>query len=57
MSQQKTLNTHSNDTQTITVPKQEYDRLQAVASHFEMMRNFFEHNPFHPSLQTEILEP
>ncbi|MDP2630387.1 MAG: hypothetical protein Q8P56_03180 [Candidatus Uhrbacteria bacterium] len=48
MSNQATLDNRSRNTQTITVPKKEYDNLRAIASRFEMMRNFFELDFFAP---------
>lgn len=35
-------------TQTITVPREEYDSLRAMARRFEMMRNLFELDFFSP---------
>ena len=41
MPHKKTFANSSVDVKTVTVPKEEYDRLRIVASHFEMMRDFF----------------
>ena len=35
----------------------EYLRKRRLDKKFEKQRQFFESNPFHPSLETELLEP
>ncbi|MEK7503090.1 MAG: hypothetical protein AAB556_01440 [Patescibacteria group bacterium] len=35
----------------------EYLKKRGLATKFEKQKNFFEENPFHPSLNIEILEP
>ena len=34
-----------------------YVRKHSLGRKFEKQKNLFEQNPFHPSLQTELLEP
>ena len=35
----------------------EYFKKRGLEKKFEKQKRFFEENPFHPSLETEILEP